>query len=125
MKTIIISSIPHEEQIYPTCGDYHETEDEIHIVVSDMGDEQLEHLVIIHELTEVILMRARGIPLQASTDFDLEVESTGKDVDEPGDLPDCPYGREHNFATAVERMVGAALNIKWADYTKAVDALFP
>lgn len=140
---ITIETIPHVHQAYDTVGDYWEDESGIHIVVSEMGDEKMEQLVGLHELVEVILMRARGIPLSASTVFDKEFEANrGRSVPagvdptdgsivfrqfpcdgEPGDAPDSPYQNEHNFATAVERMVCAALGIKWDDYDRRVQAV--
>ena len=45
------------------------------------------------------------------------------DDDEPGDDPTAPYHREHCFATAVERMLIAALGVSWADYDQAVESL--
>lgn len=148
MKKITIETLPHAHQAYDTVGDYWEDENGIHIVVSDMGDEKMEQLVGLHELVEVILMRARGIPLAASTVFDKEFDQERADTiravsqagmgkamcflfrnrelpieAEPGDDPDSPYQNEHNFATAVERMVCAALGIKWDDYDRRVQAV--
>lgn len=134
MKRIVLESIPHDKQAYETVGDYAETDDEIRIVVSDLEDEKLEWLIAVHELVEVMLMKHAGIPLQASTDYDVEFEKArssfsgiGSDgfrfrgrwypMDaEPGDAPDSPYRQQHNYATAVERMMCAALGIPWAYY---------
>ena len=141
---ITIETIKHKDQKYNTIGDYHENEyGNIFIVVSEMPDENHALLVGIHELIEVVLMRKAGIPLQASTDYDIPFEQARLTCDpwerqttfehngitypenaEPGDAPDCPYQREHNFATAVERMLCAAFGIKWATYEDAVNELF-
>lgn len=148
MKTIVIESIPHDVQEYETVGDYMETDNEIHIVVSDLEDEKLEWLIAVHELVEIMLMKHAGIPLQASTDYDVEFEAAREDtirsveasglgkamcflfrgreymIDaEPGDAPDSPYREQHNYATAVERMMCAALGIPWAYYTARCNEL--
>jgi hypothetical protein len=147
MKRIVLESIPHEKQAYETCGDYFESDDEIRIVVSDLGDPQLEQLIAVHELIEVLLMKAADLPLVASTEYDIQFEKARADGDhyhvkgeeaahffwfngrkytsdaEPGDAPDCPYAPMHNFATSVERLLCAAFGRKWADYEDAVAAL--
>lgn len=148
MKTIVLESIKHSEQEYATVGDYLELDNEIRIVVSDMDDDKLEWLVAIHELCEVMLMKHAGIPLQASTDYDVAFEAArelgSESVEngiqtkpgftfrgrwyspdaEPGDAPDCPYREQHNYATAVERMMCAAMGIPWAYYEARCNALF-
>jgi hypothetical protein len=134
VKRIVINSAPHSLQAYDTIGDYAEDESTIAIVVSDLGDEEAEMLVALHELCEVMLMRKAGIPLEASTRFDIPFEAArarsaggpfvyrdrlyAPDA-EPGDSPDAPYQREHNFATAVERMMCAALGRTWESYERA------
>lgn len=148
MKRIVIDSIPQNAQSYPTVGDYAEKHDEIRIVVSDLEDEKLEWLIAIHELVEVMLMKHAGIPLQASTEYDVEFEkarSSNIVLDsmpdgttrvgfmfrgrwyapdaEPGDAPDSPYREQHNYATAVERMLCAALGVPWSYYTARCNEL--
>jgi hypothetical protein len=145
---ITLKSIPHNEQAYETCGDYIEDVDGITILVSEMPDERHMWLVAVHELIEVLLMKDNGIPLQASTDFDIPFEaarensqqivSTNTDDGhlefafqgrwypmsaEPGDSRDAPYQREHCLATAVERMLCAAMDVRWAEYEEAVSKL--
>lgn len=118
--------IPHAEQRYETVGDW--TVDEsgaIDIKVSDMGNPDYAVLVAIHELVEVYLCKKRGITDEEVTAFDVEFEDKRKpdDLAEPGDARDAPYQNEHCLATAVERMVCAAIGVSWQDYEQAVQRL--
>jgi len=126
---------------------YSETGDCLIVTVSEMGDWRAEALVGVHELIEALLCRNDGVSEQAVCDFDREFEAAretaetvrsfgrseevfefrGRDVPddaEPGDDPDAPYARQHNFATAVERMLCAALGLSWHDYERANEALY-
>jgi hypothetical protein len=151
---IVIETIPHADQRYPTTGDwfigYDETSgrpEQINIKVSDMGNWKYEALVGIHEAVEAVLCLAGGVSPGAIDAFDIAFEAQrpvncerkdpqiealkafmekyGADVvatnncEEPGDHPQAPYGRQHGFATAVERMVCAELGIAWYDYDRA------
>jgi hypothetical protein len=126
---IVIETIPHRDHHYPgTCGDWWVDPDGTkHIVVSDMGNEDYAFLVALHELVEQRLCEKRGITEESVTDFDVAYEQrrdNGENVlDEPGDDLAAPYQNEHSIATGVERIVSAALGIKWAEYNEVVEAL--
>ena len=119
---ITVDTIPHADQNYETVGDYWTDETGMHIRVSEMGDWRLEILVAVHELVEAARCKARGITDGEITAFDVQFEEGRKpgDVSEPGDSRDAPYASEHNFATAVERMMCAAMGVAWQDYEQAV-----
>ena len=126
---IIIETIPHEQQRYPTVGDYYRhTDGTDKILVSHMGDWRFEFLVAIHELIEYYLCRQRGIHESVITEFDKKYESErsagkhGPD-DEPGFDRGSPYRKEHHFATAIEMLVAKELNVNWEDYGKCVSSL--
>lgn len=95
------------------------------ITVSDMGNDDYEFLVAIHEMIEAKLCEKAGISDEAITAFDVKFESERKagDVSEPGDEPTAPYARQHCIATAVERLMCAELGISWFDYEAAVNRL--
>lgn len=123
---IIIETIPHADQRYETVGDFFVDNKGVRrIVVSEMGNEDYEFLVAIHELIEAKLCEKAGISDEAITAFDVKFESDRKpdDVSEPGDEPLAPYARQHCIATAVERLMCAELGIAWMDYEMAVQRL--
>ncbi len=118
---INIRTIPHDKQRYETCGDYWtDSEGRIKIVVSDMGNDDYAFLVGLHEMVEYWLVKKRGINEQSITDFDIKFDGKG----EPGDDPEAPYQKEHNFATGIERLMCSELGIKWQDYDGTVGELF-
>src|ERR1051326_3142742 len=123
---INIETIPHESQRYPTVGDYWQEGDVEQVRISAMEDWRYEVLVTIHELTEMALTRHRGISEQEITDFDITFENerrNGHRAEEPGDDPHAPYRREHTFATNLERLLAAELNVDWFEYERYVDNL--
>lgn len=125
---IIIDTIAHSAQRYPTVGDWKiDADGTIHIYVSDMGNDDYAFLVAIHELVEARLCQKCGITDEMVTAFDEKFELVRKpgDISEPGDDPLSPYRREHCTATAVERLMCAELGINWFDYEQAVQRLSP
>lgn len=141
---IIIETIPHSSQRYPTVGDWWFQEEpvyiettppgnremvgkqlELHIRVSDMGDWKKEALIAIHELAEVCMCKSSGISQEDVDDFDMDYEEhrQEEDVTEPGDLPDAPYHRQHVVATAIERIVAGEMNVDWNQYNDTINGL--
>ncbi len=126
---IIIETIPHDKQVYNTCGDYiRDADGVLHIFVSETGNDEFNTLVGFHEWIEVILMEKRGIPLETSTKFDIEFERDRGlkkygEFDEPGDEPDSGYHLEHLFATGLEMALASAMGIHLKDYEKALNKL--
>ena len=116
---IEIKTIPHREQRYDTCGDWRIDGDNLTILVSDLGDWRLEYLVADHELREALLCRHRGISQKTVDDFDTACQCEG----EPGDDPQAPYKREHFFATSIERLTAAELDVDWAEYEGKLNVL--
>jgi hypothetical protein len=122
MKPIEIHSLPHEAQRYPTVGDYEDDVHGTHIRISDMGNEDYEILVAIHEMVEQYLCRKRGISEKKITAFDKKFErerEAGKwTTEEPGDDPRAPYRKEHFFATNIERQIAYELGVDWKEYDR-------
>jgi len=117
---ILIQSIPHHQHRYSTLGDYWRDEDgTLQIRVSEMSDPRDMILCALHELVEVVLCEHRNIAEPDIMAFDV----AHPDADEPGDLPDAPYHKEHVFAEIVERLMAAQLERNWNDYGAAVEAL--
>lgn len=123
---IEIQTIPHLSQRYPTVGDWKISRDgSISICVSEMGIEDYNLLVGLHELVEVWLCHKRGIAQSLVDDFDIWFEKNRPegDVSEPGDHPQSPYFREHRFATKIERQVAEELGVNWEQYSTTVESL--
>lgn len=92
---IEIRTIPHGKQRYDTCGDYTVDEDGVlQVRISTAKDWRAEAAVIIHELVEYFLVRRSRIKLEAIDQWDKD----HADAEEPGDVPDCPYAKQHRFA---------------------------
>jgi hypothetical protein len=123
---IIIETIPHSQHRYPTVGDYWDDEDGTqHIVVSDMGNEDYEMAVVIHELIEKYLTKKRGIAEPDIKAFDEEFERNRArgDESEPGDDPKAPYRKEHFFASGIEMLFIGEVDAIWAEYESVVNDL--
>jgi hypothetical protein len=71
---IEISTIPHAEQRYPTCGDWFFLDDAVGsrliVRVSDMGNPRFEALVGYHEAFEALLCKNDGVTDEMVTAFD-------------------------------------------------------
>ncbi len=115
--------IPHEQQRYPTVGDYWLDENGVwQFRVSDMGNPIYEKAVLLHEFIEWSLTQQRGISEESISEFDIEFEKNRQDGDisECGDSPDAPYRLEHRFAENIERQFIHESGIVWADYDNTV-----
>ena len=126
---IIIETIPHARQSYPTVGDWRRDEDgTLRINVSQEIGDKYAALVALHELVEVLLCEDRGITTAKVDEFDIEFEkqrakSLTLDTSEPGDNRFAPYENEHCIATGIERIMAAALRVKWSDYETSINSL--
>ena len=124
---INIETVPHDQQRYPTVGDYWEDPDGmVQVRVSEMEDWRYVILVAVHELVEMMLTRHRSISEQVISEYDMRFEKArelGEVTGEPGDATDSPYRREHFFATNLERLLAAELAVDWAVYEHYVDHL--
>lgn len=121
-----IEIVPHEDQRYATTGDWQFEDGVLKVKVSDMGDDDHAFMVGVHEAVEAWLCRERGIAEKDITWFDERFEMAREkgNVDEPGDDPEAPYEREHNFATGIERLICSELEIPWKDYEEANNKLY-
>jgi len=122
---VTIKVIPNHQQRYPTVGDWVWEGDNLTIFISDMRNWRYEMLVAFHELAECLLCKQRNISQSEVDLFDIayEAKRKGGDESEPGDDPNAPYYREHQFATKVEKMLAKELGVKWSTYNRAVESL--
>ena len=123
---ILIESVKHASQRYSTVGDWFVDPDgTIRILVSDMGNDDYNFLVGLHELVEFWLCKKRNIHEKSVTGFDVEFEARRGigDLSEPGDDINAPYRDEHCFATGIEKLMCSALHIPWKTYEETVERL--
>ena len=83
------------------------------------GNWRYDALLQVHELIEAILCINNNVQEEDVTKFDMSRTPDGPDGD-CGDDPLAPYSKEHCFATAVERMLCAAMGVEWDDYESRV-----
>ena len=115
MKIIIESQNPKLMR-YATVGDYVWEDGTLHITVADMGNENYNYLVALHELVESWLCQQRGIKEEDISTFDIQYEKEreeGKHTisDEPGFDENAPYRKEHTIATGIEIIMAEQLGI--------------
>lgn len=123
---IVIETIAHEQQRYPTVGDwFFDEEGNLTIRVSKLSDWRREALIAVHELVEVLLCKHDGVTQESVDIFDKQFEATRApdNFDEPGDDPSSPYFKQHCTATGVERLLAAQLGVNWKEYEKELDRL--
>jgi hypothetical protein len=119
---IIIKTIPHSDQIYPTVGDWRFDEDgTLQIRVSELGDWKKELLVARHELDEAVLCKAHGITDKQVDEFDMSESALF--LDEPGEDATAPYHMEHMLAYASELSMMVELGVDYTEYCQAIDSL--
>jgi len=133
MLAILIQTIAHDTQRYPTVGDWQFTVDPSHrsleVRVSELGNPNYEFLVAAHEMVEAWLCRQAGISQNDIDRFDMAWEETKAGLttmayDEPGDDPLAPYHKQHVQAGIIERQLALALNVDWTEYEAALDKLY-
>ncbi len=126
---IIVKTIPHSEQRYPTVGDWwFEIDGSLHVRVSEMGNPKYEFLIAYHEIAEAMLCHEKGIKVEDIDAFDTKFEEEREQglhspTEEPGDSKDAPYKEEHFFATSIERLMAQKLGVDWREYDDTVTNL--
>lgn len=130
LTKINIEFIPHDQQRYETVGDYYFDEAGVlQIRISQMKVEIHEMAVLIHELTEMAILRHEGkVSFEDVDKFDFEFEEKRErgevgEEDEPGMAIGCPYRDQHLVATSVEMAVIAAAKVSWKEYENEIYGL--
>lgn len=121
-----IEIIPHDQQRYPTVGDWFFDENgDLTIKVSKLSDWRREMLIAVHELAEVLICKQQGITQESVDAFDKEYEAnrTEDNLNEPGDEPTAPYVKQHCIATGIERILAAELGVSWKEYEEELEQL--
>jgi hypothetical protein len=124
---IIIETIEHQSQRYPTIRDWQfksgAGSETLFIKVSRLGNWRFEALIAVHELVEALLCKSNGISEEQVDRFDLDFEAKREPGDwfEPGSSPDAPYFHEHLKAERVEYDLARWLNVRFADFFDAIE----
>lgn len=106
---------------YSTIGDYFDVVGGEVYQVADLGNNDMNFLVALHELIESHICKKRGINEPDILAWDL----AHPESDDPGNEPGCIYGKEHKFAEKVEYMVLEELGITKEDYEAALEKVIP
>ena len=119
-----VYKVPLSEQQYTTLGDYCKTKYGVRFKITDIGNQDFENLIFLHEYNEYLLTQKRGITIKQITDFDLQWEVLYykhlNTTQEPGDDPKAPYHKEHEFAKLIEREICEQLGYSWEEYDNYV-----
>lgn len=118
---IIVYRVPHENQRYPTAGDWtvNLKNGRIEIAVSETGNPDYSFLLAIHELIEAVLCIRDDVTDEEVTRWDLE----HLDLDEPGDHANAPYHKQHTVAFNIERALADEMKVDWSKYSRTIDQL--
>ena len=123
MKDISIKFIPQKDQRFDKIqqiGDYFETEDSIEFRITEFENQSFSMACALHELVEKFRNDQLGIKDADVDQFDLD----HPELDDPGMSQDAPYHKTHLEADAIERTFLALSGNDWAEYEKAIDALW-
>jgi hypothetical protein len=119
MISLDVKTILHKDQRYDTAGDWFDQDGTYYFKISDCKNKKYEWLLAIHEIVERALCDVNGVDAESVDKFDMKFRGDG----EPGDSPRSPYRTEHCYATAVERMLCAAMGVNWKEYDDFVSKL--
>lgn len=104
---------------------YWDAKGDLQVRVCPMSNWRYEILLAIHEAVEAIMCRHNGVTQKSVDDFDAEFDRTHDTDVEAGDDSDSPYVREHCFATAIERILCAELDVSWKKYDDELKKVYP
>lgn len=107
INAIHIDFVNADQQRYDTIGDYYIKNKTLYIKITKFRNKLIEFSILVHEIIEALLVVARGISIDKIDEFDMSFTGKG----EPGDEKDCPYKKEHKFATKIETMMDKELGI--------------
>lgn len=102
-----------------------ESNGDLRVQVAPMSDWRREFLLAIHETVEAVMCKHNGVSQESVDKFDQEYDKTHSTDCNAGDDPAAPYVREHCFATAIERILCAELEVNWESYDKELADTYP
>lgn len=119
---ILVRTIDNKDQRYKTVGDWIFTDpDTLIITVSDLKDDKMNCLIVIHELIEAFLCKFHDpeITTEAVDEFDM----SHPELEEPGESSKAPYYKQHLIASTFEITLAYELKINWEYYEKKIREL--
>jgi len=119
----IIKTINHSQQRYNTPGDYWiDSNGDLQVRVSELGNEDSELAVALHELIESHLCRRAGISEKEIDAWDMAfaMRPDAHEYAEPGDHPEAPYHQQHKFALKMERSFIIECGEDWDEHDARV-----
>lgn len=126
---IHIKVIPEHEQRKEVNGAdwFWDDKGDLQVRVSPMSDWRFEVLLGIHEAVEAVMCMHNGVSQSSVDKFDMAYDLAHPDQPDinAGDDPDAPYAREHCFATAIERILCAELDVNWLTYDTELATTYP
>lgn len=124
---IHIKIIPESEQRKEVngCDWFWDEQENLQVRVSPLSDWRREFLLGIHEAVEAVMCKHNGVTQKQVDEFDIEYDKTHTFDLNAGDDPAAPYRREHCFATAIERILCAELDVNWLEYDTELAQSYP
>ena len=122
---IVIETAPFSTLRNKQCDDYwYEEDGTLQIRVAQLSDERREQAVIIHALWEALTCRHAGVPIQSIDFWDEHFQGFALPPEtDAGDDNNCPYYRQHQMATIIERMFIEEVEENWQEYEQEIEAL--
>ena len=119
----IVNIIPHRLQRYNTCGDWPPPLSGIqHFFISRMSKRGYEAALFVHEFVEEEWSAENHVTAEMVDGWDT---GEGKDMDDPGSDPRCPYYRGHILGLEAERFViEKVFGLKWDEYEEELDRIW-
>ena len=122
---ITLEVIPHAQQRLPGSigGDWvFDSDGDLTIRVSDLGDWRMNFLFARHELDEAMLCKFNGITTEMVDADELKAKPTD-DPDSFSGYPGSCYQNQHNDALSAEWVMSRLLGVGWTEYGKRVSEL--
>lgn len=122
---ILIRVIDNGQHRHPFTGAdwFWDNDGNLQVRVSKLSDWRYEALLGIHEAVEAIMCKHNNVTQESVDVFDTWYDQTHASDLNAGDDPNAPYRREHCFATAIERVLCAELNVNWKQYDDELAAI--
>ena len=109
---VCMKIIPIEEMRRAGWGDWQLIDGVLQVRAVEMPEIMSSHLILLHEYREAVRCIRDGISEKQVDRWDDEHHSL-PGVDEPGDLPGCPYRPQHHDAMVIEQVACGQDGLDW------------